>query len=206
MIVQVIITTVAIVFLLISFVTLLYFLSLYTNKTQSHSDTDKREPKDSIHPHRTYDAFPATRAVIHCNHIPPGVPYKYRQKGYTDCRILSRVFHGNSLCNRGCLGLGTCVRACPVDAISIFNNTILVTDACNGCGYCVQTCPKQLIHIIPVADSDTMRCAAAGFESTAPQWCPTAKNGFLIDYAHLPDSFFKTLFKWFRIKKMPRYE
>ena len=50
----------------------------------------------------------------------------------------------------GCLGFGSCVKACPFDAIHIINGIAKVDqEKCKSCGKCVAECPKHLIEIIP---------------------------------------------------------
>lgn len=48
-----------------------------------------------------------------------------------------------------CILCGLCVKACPMDAISITDDHIQVDfDKCSGCGECLNKCPKKCIKII----------------------------------------------------------
>ncbi|MFW6283720.1 MAG: DUF362 domain-containing protein, partial [Minisyncoccales bacterium] len=55
-----------------------------------------------------------------------------------------------------CTVCGTCIKYCPVDAISIENNEIVVDyDKCIGCGECVSVCPNDAVE---VNEEDTKVC------------------------------------------------
>ena len=64
-------------------------------------------------------------------------------------------------CNYGCLGEGTCVKACPFDAIHIVNGVAVVDkEACKACGKCVAACPKHLIEIVPYDQKHLVQCSS----------------------------------------------
>ena len=46
-----------------------------------------------------------------------------------------------------CTGCGVCIEICPVEAISIVDNTAHVNEECMSCGACVQECPREAIHL-----------------------------------------------------------
>jgi electron transport complex protein RnfB len=84
---------------------------------------------------------------------------KYEYKGIEDCVAASMLADGFKGCGYGCLGLGTCVRACPFDAIYIDNGIAVVNpDKCTGCGICVEACPKGLIELIPESSLVQVLC------------------------------------------------
>ena len=57
-------------------------------------------------------------------------------------------------CAYGCLGLGDCVNACPVNAIKIENKKVIVDfEKCIGCGKCAKECPRNLFELIPLKDA-----------------------------------------------------
>lgn len=85
----------------------------------------------------------------------------YDYSGVTDCNMLSFVPNGGpKSCNQGCLGYGTCVKACPFDAIHVVNGVAVVEkEACKACGKCVAACPKHLIELIPYAAKYAVACS-----------------------------------------------
>ena len=79
-----------------------------------------------------------------------GVKSKATYEGFRDCIAASKVGgNGPISCKYGCLGFGTCVKACRYDAISVVNGVAKVNeDRCVGCMACSHVCPRQLI--VPV--------------------------------------------------------
>ena len=74
---------------------------------------------------------------------------KYIYDGLDDCRAVALLGGGMKVCTIGCLGLGTCARACPFDAISMGPQGLPVVDEkkCTGCGACERVCPKHIINL-----------------------------------------------------------
>ena len=75
----------------------------------------------------------------------------YEYHGIHDCVMVNMMQNGGpKACNYGCLGEGTCVAACPFDAIHIVDGVAVVDkEACKACGKCVAACPKKLIELVP---------------------------------------------------------
>lgn len=85
---------------------------------------------------------------------------KYNYQGIEDCVAASMLAQGPKECSYGCLGLGTCVKACPFDAIHINDKGIAVVseDKCTSCGKCVEACPKHIIEMIPYSSHVQVMC------------------------------------------------
>lgn len=86
----------------------------------------------------------------------------YDYSGIEDCRMLSFVPNGGpKSCNDGCLGFGSCVKACPFDAIHV-NNGVAVVDkeACKACSKCIAVCPKNLITLVPYDAKHIVACSS----------------------------------------------
>lgn len=86
----------------------------------------------------------------------------YEYDGVEDCRMLSFVPNGGpKSCNYGCLGYGSCVKACPFGAIRLENGVAVVDrEKCKACGKCVAACPKHLIELIPYDSSYMVSCSS----------------------------------------------
>lgn len=87
----------------------------------------------------------------------------YDYYGTHDCRMAGFVPGGGpKTCNSGCLGYGTCVSACPFDAIHVVDGVAVVDkEACKACGKCVAVCPKHLISLIPYKAKHVVACSSA---------------------------------------------
>lgn len=88
------------------------------------------------------------------------VDYEYH--GVEDCNMLTFMPNGGpKSCNYGCLGYGSCVKACPFDAIHLENGVAVVDrEKCKACGKCVAACPKKLIELIPYDASYMVSCSS----------------------------------------------
>ena len=77
---------------------------------------------------------------------------EYVYHGVTDCRAAMMMFGGMKVCRIGCLGLGTCVKACMFDALSIGSDGLpkVNQEKCTGCGACERICPKNIIRLTSI--------------------------------------------------------
>ena len=79
----------------------------------------------------------------------------------TDCVAASLVNNGTKACQYACLGLGTCERACPFDAIHIDPiKQIAVVDEekCQACKKCVAACPQHVLSMRPAGRVVNVGC------------------------------------------------
>ncbi len=89
-------------------------------------------------------------AVVHCTGC--GADHtKYNYVGVNDCLAASRLPGGGPLsCDYGCLGMGTCEKVCPFDAIHVKDGVAVVDeDKCKACSKCVDACPRHIIALEP---------------------------------------------------------
>lgn len=89
-------------------------------------------------------------AVIRCAGSCQNAPARVKYDGLQDCNFASVTISGISGCSFGCLGLGSCVKACKFDAIHINETTGLPEvdeDKCVACGACVKACPRKVIEL-----------------------------------------------------------
>jgi len=79
-----------------------------------------------------------------------GARIKANYEGFRDCLAASKVGGNGPLsCKFGCLGYGSCTKACKYGAISVKNGVAVVDeDLCVGCMACAAACPRHLI--VPV--------------------------------------------------------
>ena len=84
----------------------------------------------------------------------------YEYSGIEDCKMLSYVpGGGEKSCDYGCLGYGSCVKACPFDAIHLVNGVAVVDkEKCKACGKGIAACPKNLIELVPYDAKHLVHC------------------------------------------------
>lgn len=99
-------------------------------------------------------------AFVKCNGTCENANEKYEYYGITDCVSASYLQGtGSKSCEYGCLGLGTCVKSCMFDAITVINGIAVVDEEkCTSCGMCVKSCPKTLIELVPAASPTRVIC------------------------------------------------
>jgi formate dehydrogenase (NADP+) beta subunit len=75
---------------------------------------------------------------------------RYAYNGMADCRAAHLFYGGQKDCKVGCLGFGSCVRACRFGAIEMGKHglPLFKPEKCVACGACVKTCPKGIISLI----------------------------------------------------------
>jgi len=87
-----------------------------------------------------------------CYYSKDAADMEYQYMGVTDCRAAAMLFGGMKVCRIGCLGLGTCAKACMFGALSIGSDGLPKVDQkkCTGCGACERVCPKTIIRLTSV--------------------------------------------------------
>ncbi|MCT4562808.1 MAG: Fe-S cluster domain-containing protein [Maledivibacter sp.] len=99
-------------------------------------------------------------ARVICNGDNSNCKEKYEYFGIQDCKAAAMLGGGSKSCSYGCLGLGTCVKACPFDAISITDGNVAKIDPekCTACGKCMEVCPKNVIDFVPYEQDVFVDC------------------------------------------------
>lgn len=108
----------------------------------------------------TTDTLERKRAKVICTGTTDKCKEKYEYIGIQDCVAASLIAGGSKTCDYGCLGLGTCVRACQFDAIEIIDGRIarIIPERCTACGKCIESCPKSVIHMVPFEQAVVITC------------------------------------------------
>ena len=103
-----------------------------------------------------------TVAFVKCGGTCDKAQNKYDYDGIDDCIMAAQLAGASSkACAYGCMGLGSCVKACKFDAIKIENGVAVVDpDLCVSCGKCVSTCPKHIIEIVPKKKKVKVQCSS----------------------------------------------
>ena len=98
---------------------------------------------------------------------------KYNYFGVSDCaKAFVAPGHGDKKCSYGCMGLGSCVKACPFDAINIINGVAVVNkELCMACGRCIAACPNKLIELVPYKAEHLVQCNSKDKGKTVKENC-----------------------------------
>lgn len=112
-------------------------------------------------------------AVVFCQGDSRAAKAKYRYLGVTDCVAAQRLADGPKLCPGGCLGLGSCARACPFGAVEMTADGLAVIsrELCTGCRKCVAACPRQVIRMAPLAATVHVLCNSHDSGAIVRKYC-----------------------------------
>ena len=118
-------------------------------------------------------------ACVHCTNGQGTVKNKTEYTGITDCRAAALIAGGFLECRYGCLGLGSCVEACPFEAIKMgpLGVPVIIEERCTSCGKCVDACPKNLIDLIPADKNVVIRCSSLDRGKPVSSVCKTGCIG-----------------------------
>ena len=100
-------------------------------------------------------------AVVQCNGTCDKCSDKCEIYGIDDCYTASQLGTGPKNCEYGCMGLGSCVKVCSEDAITIKDGIAVIDkEKCIGCGKCEGACPKNIIKLIPQKRTAVINCVS----------------------------------------------
>ena len=103
---------------------------------------------------------------------------KYVYDGLDDCRAVALLGGGMKVCTIGCLGLGTCAKACPFKAIVMGPEglPVVIEDKCTGCGTCERVCPKHIINLSSVTRRIMREYTTEECTTPCQRGCPAGIN------------------------------
>lgn len=97
---------------------------------------------------------------------------KYQYEGIQDCLSASKVLSGPLQCSYGCIGLGTCEKICPFNAIAVVDGVATVNkEKCTACAKCVSACPKKIIEIVAEKQKVFVPCSSQDKGAIARNLC-----------------------------------
>ncbi|WP_310601902.1 RnfABCDGE type electron transport complex subunit B [Anaerosporobacter sp.] len=107
---------------------------------------------------------------------------KYNYYGISDCKKMALIpGRGDKVCSFGCMGYGSCVKACMFDAMKIENGIAVVDkEKCVACGACVKECPNNLIEIVPYKAEHFVRCSSKDKGKEVKLACDTGCIGCML--------------------------
>jgi ferredoxin len=117
-----------------------------------------------------------TVAFVACRAGRNKAKVKYLYDGVDNCQAVNLLFGGDKACDYGCLGLGSCARVCPFDAITITEDALAVVDRakCRSCRKCVKSCPRGLISMVPKSQTVLVACKNLDKGRKAKEVCSIA--------------------------------
>jgi NADPH-dependent glutamate synthase beta subunit-like oxidoreductase len=103
---------------------------------------------------------------------------KYIYNGLDDCRAVALLGGGMKVCTIGCLGLGTCARVCPFNAITMGPQGLPLVDEkkCTGCGTCERVCPKHIINLSSITRRIIREYTTDDCTTPCQRGCPAGIN------------------------------
>lgn len=130
-------------------------------------------------------------AVVLCQGDNTRAQNRYRYLGLTDCVAAQKLAGGPKVCPGGCLGLATCVRACPFGAIEITAEGLAVIsrELCTGCRKCIAVCPRQVIKMAPLKTSVHVLCNSHDKGAQVRKYCQIGCIGCHICQKTVPEAY-----------------
>lgn len=131
-------------------------------------------------------------AFVHCGGSRDKANKVFEFSGLDDCNARSIYFGGEKECKYGCLGGGSCVKVCPVNAISYTGNGLVKVDKdkCISCGKCVSVCPTGVMKMIPYDADYIVACNSKDKGAKVRKYCSVGCIGCKICTKKSPDGGF----------------
>lgn len=128
------------------------------------------------------------KAFVACSGICGRVRVRFKYNGPQDCAA-AMLFggRGDKQCSHACIGLGSCVKACKFEALSVVDGIARVdTSKCVGCGACAAACPKRIIKLVPESRRYAVACGTKEKGMTVMKVCDAGCIGCMKCYHSCP--------------------
>jgi len=112
-------------------------------------------------------------AQVHCRGGRETSEYDFEYEGVVDCNAAMQLYGGPKRCPYGCLGLGSCIKVCPVDAIDYDESGLVWVDRdlCISCGKCIDICPTGVMKWIPYEADVIVACNSKDKGNVVRKYC-----------------------------------
>ena len=128
------------------------------------------------------DAVTRKVALVRCSgektydkdgNLVKGAKVKANYEGFKDCLAASKVGGSGPLsCKFGCLGYGSCTKACKYGAIKVEHGVAHVDeDLCVGCMACANVCPRNLIIAVEPGHNVVIACNSMAKGAVTTRGC-----------------------------------
>ncbi|MBN1699600.1 MAG: RnfABCDGE type electron transport complex subunit B [Spirochaetales bacterium] len=131
-------------------------------------------------------------AQVLCRGGEKTVKYRFEYNGIKDCNALFAFYDGNKVCTFGCLGLGSCIRVCPVAAIDYDDENLVWVDGetCIGCGKCIEVCPTGVMQFLPHDTDFFVACRSTDKGAAVRKYCSVGCIGCKVCEKQSPEGGF----------------
>ena len=129
-------------------------------------------------------------ALVLCGGSLKAAKRRFAYNGIAECAAAAAVAGGDKACAHGCLGYGSCARACPVDAIAIADGLAVVDRArCVSCGKCAAKCPRHLIRMARARPDVHVLCSSPEKGAEVRKVCANGCLGCKVCVKLAPNTF-----------------
>lgn len=128
------------------------------------------EKKEEVRIKKSAKKDTGLRAFVKCSGSECEKKYTYADAN--DCFVANLISEGPNACSYSCIGLGSCIKVCPENAISIDSGIAVVSaNNCTGCGLCAEICPRGTIELVPADRIYKVQCQNRDADSESGTIC-----------------------------------